>query len=53
MAVEASADLDSSGRPTRWTLEIWSAPHGQRPGMGGLPNLEGAMHCRTPHQGRG
>jgi nicotinate dehydrogenase subunit B len=43
MAVEASADLDPQGRPVDWTLEIWSGPHGQRPGMGGLPNLEGAF----------
>jgi nicotinate dehydrogenase subunit B len=48
MAIEVSADLDSQGKPTNWALEIWSGPHGQRPGMGGFPNLEGAYALPNP-----
>jgi hypothetical protein len=48
MAIEASADTDSDGKPANWTLEIWSGPHGQRPGMGGFPNLEGAYALPDP-----
>ena len=35
MAVAAHAMLDARGRPVGWTTEIWSAAHGQRPGVGG------------------
>lgn len=42
MAVEIRAELDARQRPLDWTLEIWSPPHGQRPGMNGLVNLLGA-----------
>jgi CO/xanthine dehydrogenase Mo-binding subunit len=35
MAVTAHASLDAKGRPAGWTTEIWSATHGQRPGVGG------------------
>jgi CO/xanthine dehydrogenase Mo-binding subunit len=48
MAIEVSADMDPKGTPMNWTLEIWSGPHGQRPGMGGLANLEGAYALPDP-----
>ncbi|MFC4173832.1 molybdopterin cofactor-binding domain-containing protein [Microvirga sp. GCM10011540] len=48
MAVEVSADMDPQGKPANWALEIWSGPHGQRPGMGGFPNLEGAYALPNP-----
>lgn len=35
MAVTVHAALDPAGRPVDWTTEIWSATHGQRPGIGG------------------
>lgn len=35
MAVTVHAALDDAGRPADWTTEIWSAAHGQRPGIGG------------------
>lgn len=35
MAVTVHAALDERGRPADWTTEIWSAAHGQRPGVGG------------------
>lgn len=34
MVVTAHAALDKRGRPIGWTTEIWSAAHGQRPGIG-------------------
>lgn len=48
MAMEVSADIDPEGKPANWALEIWSGPHGQRPGMGGHPNLEGAYALPNP-----
>lgn len=35
MTVTVHAALDAGGRPRDWTTEIWSAAHGQRPGVGG------------------
>lgn len=35
MTVTVHAALDAEGRPVDWTTEIWSAAHGQRPGVGG------------------
>lgn len=35
MAVSVHAVLGPDGLPTDWTTEIWSAAHGQRPGVGG------------------
>lgn len=35
MTVAVHAALDPAGRPLDWTTEIWSATHGQRPGVGG------------------
>ena len=42
MAIELSAVLGEDNRPADWTIEIWSAPHAQRPGMNGNSNLIGA-----------
>jgi len=35
MTVTVHAILDREGRPEDWTTEVWSATHGQRPGVGG------------------
>ena len=42
MAIELRAVLDADNRPADWTIEIWSPPHAQRPGMNGNSNLLGA-----------
>jgi len=42
MAIELRAVLDADNRPADWTIEIWSPPHAQRPGMNGNANLAGA-----------
>ena len=42
MAIELSAVLGADNRPADWTIEIWSAPHAQRPGMNGNSNFIGA-----------
>jgi nicotinate dehydrogenase subunit B len=39
MVVQISAGLDASGRPADWTHELWSGPHGQRPGASGNINI--------------
>ena len=39
MAIELSAVLGEDNRPADWTIEIWSAPHAQRPGMNGNSNF--------------
>jgi nicotinate dehydrogenase subunit B len=41
-AIELRAVLADDGRPADWTIEIWSPPHAQRPGMNGNLNLIGA-----------
>jgi nicotinate dehydrogenase subunit B len=43
MVTETCAALDASGRIASWHHEIWSGPHGQRPGGGGNVNLLGAI----------
>ena len=48
MAVELRAALDADSRPTDWTIEIWSPPHAQRPGMNGNANLIGAEALPNP-----
>lgn len=40
--IELRATLDTHNRPLDWTIEIWSPPHAQRPGMNGNANLAGA-----------
>ena len=42
MAIELRAVLDTDNKPADWTIEIWSPPHAQRPGMNGNANLIGA-----------
>lgn len=39
MLTETHALMDDAGRIVAWRHEIWSAPHGQRPGGGGNVNL--------------
>src|SRR5262249_4050537 len=39
MTIRMQARLDARGRPLTWTHELWSAVHGQRPGMAGNLNL--------------
>ena len=39
MAIELRAVLDADNKPADWTIEIWSPPHAQRPGMNGNSNL--------------
>ena len=39
MTVRLRATLDARGRPLEWTHDVWSAVHGQRPGMAGNINL--------------
>jgi CO/xanthine dehydrogenase Mo-binding subunit len=43
MLVETTAEVDAGGRIAAWRHEIWSAPHGQRPGGGGNVNLLAAV----------
>ena len=47
MTVAVHAVLDAAGRPVDWTTEIWSAAHGQRPGVGGA-TLLAAEALETP-----
>ena len=42
MAIELRAVLDKDNKPADWSIEIWSPPHAQRPGMNGNSNLTGA-----------
>ena len=42
MAIGLSAVLDADNKPADWTIEIWSPPHAQRPGMNGNSNLTAA-----------
>src|SRR6185295_12469706 len=42
MVINLRAVLDADSKPADWTIEIWSAPHAQRPGMNGNSNLAGA-----------
>ncbi|ARP97651.1 molybdopterin cofactor-binding domain-containing protein [Pseudorhodoplanes sinuspersici] len=51
MAVTVHAALDKAGRPADWTTEIWSAAHGQRPGVGGA-YLLAADALKTPPPAR-
>jgi CO/xanthine dehydrogenase Mo-binding subunit len=42
MAIKLRAVLDDGNRPADWSIEIWSPPHAQRPGMNGNSNFAGA-----------
>jgi CO/xanthine dehydrogenase Mo-binding subunit len=41
MAIKLRAVLGSDSKPADWTIEIWSPPHAQRPGMNGNANFAG------------
>ena len=47
MTVEVHATMGPDARPVGWTTEIWSATHGQRPGVGGA-TLLAAEALETP-----
>jgi CO/xanthine dehydrogenase Mo-binding subunit len=42
MAIGLRAVLGADNKPADWTIEIWSPPHAQRPGMNGNSNLTAA-----------
>ena len=46
MVVKVRAALDTAGKPTDWTQEIWSGTHNKRPGAGGV--LLGAVALPEP-----
>ena len=46
MVTEISAGLDADGRIAAWSYELWSNPHGTRPGGAGA--LLAARHLATP-----
>jgi len=51
MVVELAAELDEAGRPTSWTGEIWSGPHGNRSRLlaeTALPGAKDAPQARPP-----
>ena len=48
MAIGLRAVLDADNRPADWTIEIWSAPHAQRPGMNGNANFTGLEALPDP-----
>jgi nicotinate dehydrogenase subunit B len=48
MAMRLEAELGEDGRPLGWTMDVWSGPHGQRPGMSGGVNLLGAEAIASP-----
>ena len=48
MAISLDATLDKSGRVSSWNMDVWTGPHGQRPGMSGGVNLLGAEALDDP-----
>lgn len=44
MAVDLQAEVDASGRITRWHHAVWSNGHSSRPGRATTPVLLAAMH---------
>jgi nicotinate dehydrogenase subunit B len=48
MAIGLRATLDADNRPADWTIEIWSGPHAQRPGMNGNANFIGVEALPNP-----
>jgi CO/xanthine dehydrogenase Mo-binding subunit len=49
MAIKTSAGVDKDGNVLDWTLELWSTPHGTRPG--GQPgNLLSARYLEKPFE---
>jgi nicotinate dehydrogenase subunit B len=41
MAITLRAALDPDNKPADWSIEVWSAPHAQRPGMNGNASFAG------------
>jgi CO/xanthine dehydrogenase Mo-binding subunit len=48
MAIGLRSTLDADNRPADWTIEIWSGPHAQRPGMNGNSNFAGVETLPNP-----
>ncbi len=48
MAIGLRAALDADNKPADWTIEIWSGPHAQRPGMNGNSNFIGVEALPNP-----
>ncbi len=48
MAIGLRAVLDANHKPVDWTIEIWSGPHAQRPGMNGNSNFIGVEGLPNP-----
>jgi nicotinate dehydrogenase subunit B len=48
MAIKLRAALGNDNKPLDWTIELWSPPHAQRPGMNGNSNLIGAEALPDP-----
>ncbi len=48
MAIGLRAVLDTDHKPVDWTIEIWSGPHAQRPGMNGNSNFIGVEALPNP-----
>jgi len=48
MGMTMEASLDVNGKVTGWRMDVWSGPHGQRPGMSGGVNLLGAEALEHP-----
>lgn len=48
MATQLRAVLGADNKPADWTIEIWSPPHAQRPGMNGNSNFTGAETLPNP-----
>ncbi|MGH7924284.1 MAG: molybdopterin cofactor-binding domain-containing protein, partial [Candidatus Binatus sp.] len=47
MVVQLDGAVTADGKIADWSTEIWSAPHGRRPGFGAV-NLLGAAHREPP-----
>ena len=47
MVVRIDGAVTPNGKIADWSTEIWSAPHGRRPGFGAV-NLLGAAHLEAP-----
>ena len=41
MSIKLRAVLDADNKPADWSIELWSPPHAQRPGMNGNSRSKG------------
>ncbi len=48
MVVGMEGEIDSAGRVTSWSHELWSNPHIARPGLQDSPSLLAAWHIDPP-----